>query len=522
MARKNAVYVYILIYFLLSNLSGLAQYQPAQDLKGLFEDVQLSGIFDDSKTFVDAVPNLPPDSILNLYHQQNQAPGFSLDSFVYQYFTIPNPIPTYSHDQKMGIETHIDKLWFHLRRTDNQDSLSSKISLPYPYIVPGGRFREMYYWDSYFTMLGLRQSGQTEMIEHMVNNFAWYIDSLGFIPNGNRTYYLSRSQPPFFALMVSLLAEIKGNHILVKFRDAVEKEYQFWMEGAAQLSPGQSHKRVVKLNDSVVLNRYWDNLETPRPESYREDYALFRHDTTLTPAFYRNIRAAAESGWDFSARWLADNHTLTTIQTTQIIPVDLNALLYFYEELMSVMAMLDDDDAKATFYKLKADTRKKAINTYCWNEKSGFYTDYHFTAKRTTNNFTLAGMYPLFFNIASLNQAAKAKDKIGHFFLYEGGVVTSLTLSKQQWDAPNGWAPLQYITALGLENYSYAPLAEKIANLWMLSVEQTYNSSGKIMEKYNVLSPNIPGGGGEYPTQDGFGWTNGVYLFFQHYYRESQ
>ena len=161
-----------------------------------------------------------------------------------------------------------------------------------------------------FTMLGLKESGKVDMIENMVDNFAFLINTYGHIPNGNRTYYLSRSQPPFFSLMVALLASIKGDEVYLKYADAMEKEYKFWMDGADKLKPGDAYRRVVKMKDGTVLNRYWDDAATPRPEGFKEDVAVAERSGRDKEEMYRNLRAGAESGIDFSTRWFADKRIL--------------------------------------------------------------------------------------------------------------------------------------------------------------------------------------------------------------------
>ena len=148
---------------------------------------------------------------------------------------------------------------------------SSLLPLPQPYVVPGGRFREIYYWDSYFTMLGLEESGRRDLVVDMVHDFAYLIDTYGHVPNGTRTYYLSRSQPPFFFEMVGLLSSDDPARAFVRYLPELKREYAFWMEGAQSLRRGRAHRRVVALPDGSILNRYWDDRDTPRDESYRED-----------------------------------------------------------------------------------------------------------------------------------------------------------------------------------------------------------------------------------------------------------
>jgi alpha,alpha-trehalase len=379
--------------------------------------------------------------------------------------------------------------------------------------VPGGRFREIYYWDSYFTMLGLQVSGRADVIQHMVDNFAHLIDTLGFIPNGNRTYYLGRSQPPFFALMVNVLAEIKGEEILLKYRHHLEKEYAFWMAGENNLSaenPVQG--RVVRLPDGSILNRYWDDNAAPRPEAYIEDVHVAEKSGQDAETVYHHIRAAAESGWDFSSRWFRDGQSMATIQTTDLLPVDLNCLLYFLEKTLVHTYRLLPDHTPVEVMKDRARLRKAAIQKYFWNEAEGFYFDYNFSEKRLSDQWTLAAVFPLFFQIAEKEQAAKVAQYIEAKFLQPGGVATTLVRSGQQWDAPNGWAPLQWMTFQGLRNYGFDTLASGIRRRWLALNEKTYAATGKMMEKYNVMDTEAKAGGGEYPNQDGFGWTNGVYL----------
>ncbi|POY36743.1 trehalase [Solitalea longa] len=485
-----------------------AQYIPDRDLKELFRDVQLQKIFADSKTFADCSPINSSDSILKAYRIAKQQPGFALKSFVEKSFTLPPAkTPFQTQSSFLPIDDHLQELWKVLQR-HQQNSVGTLIGLPKPYIVPGGRFNEIYYWDSYFTMLGLKASGKVDLIEDMVDNFAYLIDQYGHIPNGNRTYYLSRSQPPYFSLMVELLAEIKGTSVYAQYLPQLLAEYTFWMKGSEQ---SKTTNRVVKLPDGSILNRYWDDAATPRAESYREDVEL-ANESKKPVVLYRNIRAACESGWDFSSRWFKDGISLGSIHTTEIIPVDLNCLLFQLEITIAKAYQQKGETTKASLYNQRAEKRRKAILKYCWSEKVGFFMDYDFIGHKPTSAFTLAGLFPLFFKIADAQQANEVADKVNRYFLFNGGLATTVTLSSQQWDAPNGWAPLQWIGYKGLKNYGQTALADSVKVKWIRTVERQYYQSGKLLEKYNVLYPEIPGGGGEYPTQDGFGWTNGVYL----------
>ena len=350
------------------------------------------------------------------------------------------------------------------------------------------------------------------MILNMINNFSYLIDRFGYIPNGNRDYFIGRSQPPFFACMVKLLAEEKGANVLVEYLPRLQKEYDFWMNGSELLQQGKTNmNRVVLLPDGNILNRYWDENDTPRPESFKEDVELAK-EADDKKIMYRNLRAGAESGWDFSSRWFKDGKDFSTIHTTEIIPVDLNCLLFHLEQTIAEGYELAGNKASAERFIALAASRKEAINAYCWNEDKGFYFDYDYVAGIQKTSLTLAATFPLFFRIASGEQGSGVATIIEDQFLKPGGLITTTETTKQQWDAPNGWAPLQWIAINGLFNYTHDQLAEEIAKRWMNINEKVYTNTGKMMEKYNVVATDLLAGGGEYEAQDGFGWTNGVYL----------
>jgi len=225
---------------------------------------------------------------------------------------------------------------------------------------------------------------------------------------------------------------------------------------------------------------------------------------------FRDIRAAAESGWDFSSRWFADGRQLRTIDTTEIVPIDLNSLLFGLENAIRVgCEQLADHDCARQFAR-RAAKRHAAIDHYLWDASSGAYLDYHRTRHARVPRVSAATLYPLFVGVSSAEQARRVARAVTRSLLKAGGVVTSGVETGQQWDAPNGWAPLQWIAVAGLEQYGEQRLAEVIACRWIVLVRHVYEESGKLMEKYDVSNLGRPGGGGEYPLQDGFGWTNGV------------
>jgi alpha,alpha-trehalase len=203
---------------------------------------------------------------------------------------------------------------------------------------------------------------------------------------------------------------------------------------------------------------------------------------------------------------------MATILTADLIPVDLNCLLLYMEETLQHIYQLQNDVERVQLFQIKIEQRKSAIQEYCWNENEGCYFDYNFVSKKQVVHFNLATVFPLFFNVATKEQATKVAALIQQKMLQPGGVVTTIYKTGQQWDAPNGWAPLQWMTYKGLKNYGFTTLAAQVKNNWLQNCEKVFAETGKMMEKYNVMDTTVSAGGGEYPNQDGFGWTNGVYL----------
>jgi alpha,alpha-trehalase len=514
---KKSYFLLNLILLLLSYIFApslvQAQYRPENDLQELFRDVQLLPVFPDSKTFADCVPLREPAHILQAYREQREQAGFNLKEFVLQHFLLPTqPASDFTTDTTLSVTAHIRQLWPVLTRMPD-DRGGSLLPLPHAYVVPGGRFQEIYYWDSFFTMLGLQVSGETALIQHMIDNFTHLIQTTGHIPNGNRSYYLSRSQPPFYALMLHLLTQEKGRDVLLKYASALRKEYAFWMDGAEQLTPANpTHRRVVLLPDGSILNRYWDDQPAPRPEAYKEDLHIAQESGRNPEEVYRHIRAAAESGWDFSSRWFADAQNLSTIHTTDILPVDLNSLMFHMELTLAEMARLEGNGSEVRLYRQKAKARRKAVLQYNWSEADNFFYDYDFVKGTTTNIPTLAAVFPLYFCMAKRKQANAVAERLQTDFLKPGGLATTLVHTDQQWDKPNGWAPLQWMSIQALRNYNHQDLARDIATRWITLGTEVHESTGKMVEKYNVEDLELEAGGGEYPNQDGFGWTNGVFL----------
>lgn len=484
---------------------------PDELLGELLQDVQFHQIFDDGMQFVDMIPLKRLNRILKLYKSQRHLPNFDLRKFVDEHFKLPDARAEYVANPDHTIEQHINELWKHLSR-EEYNSVGSLIGLPHPYIVCGGRFTALYYWDSYFIMLGLAAAGKWDVVEGMVKNFAFLLRMYGHIPNGNRTYYIGRSQPPFFALMVRLLAGHKGKQVLVQYLPYLLIEHHFWIKGSSKLRETRpATGRAVRMPDDEVLNRYYDNKSTPRPEGYREDvHTVLSAQQRLSTRTHLDLRAAAESGWDFSARWCKEPMQLYTVHTTDIVPVDLNCLLLILEQTIADAHRTMLNPIATKRYQQLAARRKAAINKYFWDEKTSYYYDFDLASGERKPLPTIAAVFTLFAGVADDEQADKVADFIKKEFLKPGGLLCTTVETGQQWDWPNGWAPIQWVAIRGLRQYGHDNLADDIKRRWLKTCEDGYQRTHKLVEKYNVVDPDKSAGGGEYSLQDGFGWTNGV------------
>lgn len=479
------------------------------EIQALFDEVQRSKIFEDQKMMTDAVPLFPVDEINEKYEKARKGKDFDLKDFVLSNFDFLGARVSTQKEDYLPMEQHIEKLWDELTRTAYEEK-GTLLKLPKPYIVPGGRFNEFFYWDSYFIMLGLQVSGRVKMMENIVENCSYLIQTFGFVPNASRTHFLSRSQPPYFSLMLDLLADSTNDEkIYSKYHHTLEKEYAFWMDGEGILDNNSAFKRTVKTKDGEILNRYYDSENIPRPESYLIDI----EDGENAPGeeFYRNIRSACESGWDFSSRWFADGQTIQTIETLNLAELDLNCLLWHLEKTLARSSKLQNLEEE-NYYFQRAAERRLMIDKYFWDKNAKIYKDYHIKKHQKTSSEHIAALYPLFLGLATPEQAKAVSETIAEKFLYKGGLVTTTKESGQQWDFPNAWAPYQWLGFVAMKNYGFMQLADEIKNNWCSNVERVYNNTGKLMEKYNALDTETIAGGGEYPNQDGFGWTNGVYL----------
>lgn len=484
-----------------------AEPTPAELYGPLLAAVQERGILADGKTFVDAVPKRPVSEIMADFARLAENDD-ELLRFVMTNFELPPLVrPIVSLGAVRPLRDHIRSMWADLARGPQTGTAhSSALPVGHRHVVPGGRFREIYYWDSFFTMLGLVRDGEMALANGIVDAMTDLIEDHGHVPNGTRTYFLGRSQPPLFHMMVALLDDNRP-HVAARRLAAMKREHAWWMDGADRLTPGMQVNRVAMLADGSVLNRYWDPRGTPRDESWREDVETASTSKRLVAEVYRDLRAGAESGWDFSSRWF-DGPSLSTIRTTCIAPIDLNAFLYGLETTIAASG-----DAESAAFAARAAARRDAVHRHFWNNDLGCFADYDLTAGLVRSQLTAASLAPLLSGLATQAQADATARRVQTDLVAPGGLRTTLVESGEQWDRPNGWAPLQWIAVTGLRRYGHAALAQQITERWLTTVEATYGRTGLLFEKYDIETGAI-GGGGEYAPQVGFGWTNGVVADF--------
>ncbi|QDZ19786.1 trehalase [Chloropicon primus] len=392
------------------------------------------------------------------------------------------------------------------------------LALPHKMFVPGSRFREQYYWDSYFVLQGLLASRMGTSALQLTENLLHCVERYGFVPNGTRTYYLGRSQPPLLSEMVADLyrwsLDNEDDSVLpAGFLDGalplLVREHEYWTKG----------DHLVRVGGRELL-RYNAGTTCPRPESYVED-----REATSSPGVYREIATMAESGWDFSGRWLRDSKDLSTSRATRVVPVDLNTIVARMEANVSLVAgALGREDVRRE-YELLSGRRFDSIDEVLWDEGSGQWKDLVLGEEEEEEEVprrctTYASNWLPLWRDRGLPpgraEAAVASLEASGLVL-PGGLATSVQRTGHQWDYPNAWAPLQYLVHEGLTSSGGSrgrDLASKIAKNFLRNVHATLASTGQMHEKYDAEIPGQYGGGGEYIPQTGFGWTNGVVLSF--------
>lgn len=363
------------------------------------------------------------------------------------------------------IELYWQKITFHKPRGG-----FLRIGLPYPAVSPNHTFfkNDLFYWDSYFNILGLLISGKNELARHIVENLINFSSRFGMVIMRNRRYCIGRAQPPFLSSMAFAIYEKdKDLAWLNKVIAAAKEEYRIVWQGSA---------RFIQ---ECGLNRYH-------------------------PMIPIHIFAEHESGWDMTSRFGG--------KCLNFLPIDLNCLLYQYEIDFSDTAKINGDRKEELLWRGRAEERKEKINRYCWNAADGFFYDFNFVEGKRSNFKSLAAYYALWARVATPEQALALRDALRHFET-SGGLANSEKIEswKKQWDWPNGWPNQQWIAIRGLLNYGFRDDALRIARKWLELNKEVFEKTGKLWEKYDVVSRDI-GISGLYPTQEGFGWTNGVFL----------
>ena len=401
--------------------------------------------------------------------------------------------------------------------------LAGLLYLPEPYVVPGGRFNEMYGWDSYFIQLGLLRDGMTGLARDIAENFLYEIRNYGKILNANRTYYLTRSQPPFLTeMLLNVYERDHDRRWLAKAWPEIEKYYAYWtapphftgtgLSRYFDLGSGPAPEVLASEKDSRGRTHYdlvKEYYRTHTVTAYDVAQYYNRARDRLTPLFYEGDRSMRESGFDPSSRFGP-----FSIDIIHYNPVCLNSLLYVMEKQAGEILRILGRGAEAAAWEQRARERAVRINRLMWDERDGLYYDYDFSTKQRRRYPFLTTFYPLWAGIASREQAARVERSL-RLFERPGGLETSTNHSGEQWDAPFGWAPLELLAAEGLRRYGYAADADRISREFLSVVEEDYQRTGRIAEKYDVERRTSDLAGeihfGYRSNEAGFGWTNGVF-----------
>ncbi|KAI6205118.1 Trehalase [Aphelenchoides besseyi] len=509
----------------------------------LIEAVNMHRLYNDSKDYVDRPLRADPKTIMDEFYKRFPADVRKIDreklnAFVEEFFfpltsellpctptdwqEEPEKIMKIQDPELRSWALELNALWPTLCRIIDPKMLQERdrhsiLWVSHPFIVPGGRFREAYYWDAYWIIRGLLISGMTETAKLMVYNFATIIKDIGFIPNGLRVYYTNRSQPPMFTPMVyAIYQETQDMEFLTKMMPYMEKEFEFWEK---------NRKFTVESESGVTHEVYFYRTGTsqPRPETMWADLAASEQlDEEDRPFFFHSAASAAEAGWDFSSRWFSDPKSISTMETVVIAPVDLNSFMCRNMEILGYLNRIVGDTKRAVYFENMHENFIWTHDAVFYSNDAGGWYDYNNRSKRhIVHNYGSVGV-PLFTNCYSTLDQTKPRrlydtlEDTG-FFSFAGGVpVSNVRNTKQQWDFPNGWAPLNHMFVEGLRQ-SADPIMQdrafEIATKWIHGNYRVFNETKLMFEKYNVIgtSPS-PGSGGEYAVQTGFGWSNGVIL----------
>ncbi|KAI5698863.1 hypothetical protein M8J76_012715 [Diaphorina citri] len=486
----------------------------------LLDKVQRGNVFpNDSKSFVDLKLKQPEDVILAKFRAlltNNADPDTTtLTNFVNEYFEAGNELQVWSppdFTSNPTIENKIsdakyrqfaldlNQIWKELGRIVKQDvrdnpQLYSLIYTPNGFFIPGGRFRELYYWDTYWIVQGILLCDMKDSARGVIENIISLVDQFGFMPNGARVYYLERSQPPLLIPMAASYAKYTGDTNFIRTHlKSLTNEFEYWMK---------RHMVTVEKNGKYyTMARYYAPSRGPRPESYREDYheAADLQTEDEKNFLYSELKAGAETGWDFSSRWFiardgSNRGGLKYIRTTSIIPVDLNAILQMNANYLSEWWLKFGNKDLSAKYKKIAYQLLEAIHEVLWNEQVGVWLDYDIKNKKPRNYFYVSNITPLWTLSYKFSKQYVAERVLQ--YLRDNEIITKDN---------------QAFIIQGLD-YTQDKLAKQVAyrlaEKWLFTNYMGYETSKAMFEKYDVELIGKTGNGGEYEAQTGFGWTNG-------------
>lgn len=512
----------------------------------LLDTIQKAKVFQDSKTFVDqrmlydestifdnfqelmnTTDSKPSKQQIKTFLQSNFADGDELQNCTLpDYDENPSFLTRINNETLREFASQIVKIWPTLARQIKPEIIkdSSKYSiLPVPntFVVPGGRFKESYYWDSFWIIEGLLISGMSQTAQSMIENFLHIVDEYGFIPNGLRVYYLNRAHPPLLTPMVTMLMNSTNDlNWLQKNIHLLDRELEFYLSN-----------RSVEVNykeKTYTMFHYDSESGSPRPESYIEDVETcgVLSDKIQVEECYKDLKSGAESGWDFSYRWVFDqdggnNANRTYTKVRRVIPVDLNSMLAkAMRELRDLHSRIGDNEKSLYWNQKYVDLEEAIYDVLFWK---GVWFDFDMKLGKHREYFYPSNLAPLWAEVYG-PESAQELGKNAYSYLissgitsYYGGIPNSLNNTGEQWDFPMAWAPLQSIAIQALRrsgNVDAQKLAKDLAGRWLQSTLTAFKRTGEMYEKYDAVHPGQAGGGGEYTVQTGFGWTNGVDLEF--------
>jgi alpha,alpha-trehalase len=467
--------------------------------------------YKDGFALANAIPRLPYAEIQARYAQQSGSRDFSPLKFWDEHFITPTPnLEHYKAPEGMSIDEYTLTMRALLVYKAPEDS-TNPLDVPFECPIPGVRFVNLFAWDLYHAMLGFKADGDSPRMLNVVDGMRHLIDRVGYVPNFNGVG-VSRPQPPYFPRAVRMVAAEYGPEALVHYLEPLEKEYTYWMTG----------NRVVQLPDGALLNRYWDDADGPRLESYKEDVELgeiVAHGLTgearrrRLAKFYKDMRAGAASGWDYSARWFADGQTLATICTTDILPVDLSCLLACSEETLAIAHMTAGNHAKAYQYFRRLDARGRAINAHHWDPEMGVYRDKNWVTGEQTKVLSAAMGYALYAGVSDRQQSMRVLDWFRRTdFLTPGGISTTDADTIERWDGrKNIWFPTNWATARGMvrqghefggdEGKQLLEFGQEVQAAYLDAKGKEYDLHRMVYEKHDGDNPTRIYDGGEYPNQ---------------------